>query len=122
MPYKLIEIDPVAKPRMTQRDRWKLRPCVLKYHQYCDRLRTFDISRIDWESLDVGFTIPMPQSWSEKKRARMMGTAHRQRPDLDNLLKAFMDACLPEDCKIWNIKTRKIWGIKGEIFVKLTEM
>ena len=36
-----IPVTPVSKPRMTQRDKWKKRPCVLRYRAYCDALRKF---------------------------------------------------------------------------------
>ena len=34
-----INIQPVAKPRMTRSDRWKKRPVVLKYWQFKDALK-----------------------------------------------------------------------------------
>ena len=34
-----VVIDPVAKPRMTRSDRWKKRPCVVRYRVYSIRLR-----------------------------------------------------------------------------------
>lgn len=30
---------PVAKPRMTKRDKWAKRPCVMKYWAWCDLVR-----------------------------------------------------------------------------------
>ena len=30
---------PAPKPRMTQSDRWKQRPCVLRYREYADAIR-----------------------------------------------------------------------------------
>lgn len=119
--FKNIEIDPVAKPRMTQRDRWKLRPCVLKYHQYCDNLKKFKLD-VDWENLSVTFHLPMPKSWSQKKRFQNHGNRHQQRPDIDNLLKGFMDALLPEDCRVWNVQVKKLWGITGGIYVKCKDL
>lgn len=37
----VADVPPVAKPRMTQRDRWKERPRVVKYRRFCDALRGF---------------------------------------------------------------------------------
>jgi Holliday junction resolvase RusA-like endonuclease len=43
-----------------------------------------------WVSMQ--FDIPMPKSWSKKKRAEMLNKPHTQKPDLDNLLKLVEDA------------------------------
>ncbi len=34
-----VHIEPMGAPRMTQRDRWAKRPCVLRYHAFKDVLR-----------------------------------------------------------------------------------
>ena len=34
-----IDICPVAKPRMTQSDKWRERPAVVKYRAFADELR-----------------------------------------------------------------------------------
>lgn len=36
--------------------------------------------------------MPIPKSWSKKKRMAAVGTPHLNKPDVDNLLKAVMDA------------------------------
>lgn len=64
------------------------------------------------------FHIPMPQSWSKKKKARMVDTPHRQRPDSDNLAKGVMDSLLPEDCKVWHLEAKKFWSVEGRIVLK----
>ena len=33
-----FNVNPVAKPRMTQRDKWKKRPVVDKYYAYKDEM------------------------------------------------------------------------------------
>jgi len=57
----------------------------------------------------------MPKSWSKKKKAEMLGQPHQQKPDIDNLLKALMDAVLPEDSHIYDIRATKYWGNVGGI-------
>lgn len=119
--FKKIVINPVSKPRMTQRDRWKTgpdkRPSVRAYHDFCDRLRKFKID-VDWENLRVSFYFPMPNSWSKTKRKSMKNKPHKQRPDIDNLCKSFMDAMLTEDSHVWNVYAKKFWGEEGCIIVK----
>ena len=123
----ILEVAPFAKPRMTQRDRWAKRQIVKDYFAFRDTVKQ-EIKRLlalqnnndkkSWEELDICFFIPMPKSWSKKKRSAMAGTPHKQRPDLDNYIKGLLDALLEEDCKVWRISARKIWvNTKGCITI-----
>ena len=115
----ILNVAPFAKPRMTQRDRWAKRQIVKDYFAFRDTvkqeiekllaLQNNDDKNKSWEELDIGFFIPMPKSWSKKKRSEMAGTPHKQRPDLDNYIKGLLDALLEEDCKVWRVSARKIW-------------
>jgi Holliday junction resolvase RusA-like endonuclease len=43
---------------------------------------------------------------------------HQMKPDIDNMLKAFMDALMKEDSHVHTIgKMTKIWGVHGHIKV-----
>jgi Holliday junction resolvase RusA-like endonuclease len=56
------------------------------------------------------FYIPMPQSWSEAKKARMCFTKHCSKPDKDNLEKAFLDSLVgKQDNKIADSRVSKFW-------------
>ena len=44
----------------------------------------------------------------------MAGKPHQQKPDIDNILKGFMDCLLDEDKKVWNITANKYWMIGGQ--------
>lgn len=115
---KSYPITPMGKPRMTQQDRWKKRPCVLRYHAFKDACREHSVSLSD--SLKLLFVLPMPKSWSKKKKREMDGRPHQQRPDIDNLQKALFDAVLEEDANIWSVSAVKVWGQVGEIRVQNT--
>jgi Holliday junction resolvase RusA-like endonuclease len=65
--------------------------------------------------LDIIFYLPMPKSWSKKKRTEMNGTYHDQKPDIDNLAKAFMDAFGSEDKHVAILHAEKYWAEKGYI-------
>lgn len=112
------DITPIAKPRMTQRDKWAQRPCVMKYRAYCDEVRAKGIE-IPESGSHVTFILPMPKSWSKKKRSELAGKEHRQRPDWDNLAKALMDAVLKEDSGVWDIRVTKLWGDRGQIILEV---
>ena len=109
------DITPVPKPRMTQRDKWQKRPAVLRYREFCDQVRASGLGVAD-HGCQITFFLPMPKSWSQKKRDAMDGQPHQQKPDLDNLLKALFDAVHSEDCGIWNVgSVSKIWSKTGAI-------
>lgn len=102
---------------MTRSDVWKQRPVVERYHAYCDELR---LRLTGWElpeDLDIVFCLPMPQSWSQKKKSEMVGKPHQQKPDIDNLLKGFMDAMATEDSYVWKVTAEKRWRTEGAVWV-----
>lgn len=114
---KRYPVTPVPKPRMTQSDRWKKRPAVIRYRAFCDevRLRMIDLR----PSGDrVIFILPMPKSWSKKKREAMRGQPHQGKPDTDNLLKALWDAVHLEDQHMYHAEALKFWGDEGEIIIE----
>ena len=123
----ILNIPPCSKPRMTQRDRWKKRQCVLDFFAFRDRIRQ-EVKKIDtllikespfdWDNLTVIFLVPMPKSWSKKKKALMVGKPMQQRPDIDNYLKGLFDATHKEDSSIWKVTASKIWtDCTGKIII-----
>jgi Holliday junction resolvase RusA-like endonuclease len=102
---------------MTQADKWKKRKPVVRYFEYANRLKIINPA-VSWEPLSLHFVLPMPKSWSKKKREAMKNKPHTQKPDLDNLVKAFKDALLAEDSDVWMYKLiMKTWGEEGCIIV-----
>lgn len=118
-----FQIVPVAKPRQSQSDKWKQRPAVMAYRAFADDLRAqaeaqgFVLPDCGWS---VTFHLPMPPSWSAKKRAAMFGQPHQSKPDLDNLLKALKDSLRADDSPIWEITgLRKYWSDVGRIIIRV---
>lgn len=110
-------IDPVAKPRMTRSDKWNQRPKVMRYRAFADEVRRQGIAIRESGNV-VTFVVPMPPSWSKKKREEHLGRPHQVVPDVDNLLKSLLDAIYKNDCRVWDIHPRKVWGEKGMIIVE----
>jgi Holliday junction resolvase RusA-like endonuclease len=111
-----IPVAPIAKPRMTQRDKWKKTKRVSQYHAYKDLLRLkhkTDLSEM--QILAITFYLPMPRSWPERKKKEMEHTFHRQTPDIDNLVKGFLDAACEDDAHIAGVAALKIWSREGAI-------
>jgi len=126
VPSYTIDIVPVSKPRQTQRDRWKERPVVKKYRNFCDELRLLlplpmrrPLLNEAIHEVHLTFNIPMPESWSKKKKTEMVMRPHQQKPDIDNLLKAWMDCLYRNDAVIWRVSMEKRWSVKGSIEVRL---
>lgn len=110
--YRLIVVHgaPVAKPRQTQCDKWKKRPAVVRYREWADRARQCAGEMpAKPGQMDVKFFLPIPTSWSEKKRAAHRGLPHQVKPDKDNLEKAVADALLKNDQCIWKGRQEKRW-------------
>ena len=116
---KIIQVTPIGKPRMTRRDRWAKRPCVVRYFEYKDAIKDALDGNFDTNSLNkphtVRFYLPMPKSWSKKKKAEHDGQPHQQKPDIDNLLKALYDSVLTDDSGIWSVRAEKYWAYEGSI-------
>lgn len=109
----VYNITPVGKPRMTQRDKWMKRQATEQYWIFKDQCRAYDIQF--QSGCRVVFVLPMPASWSKKKKAEMDGKPHQQKPDLDNLIKALGDALHDDDSGLWDYRASKIWGYEGQI-------
>ncbi|EES9562131.1 TPA: RusA family crossover junction endodeoxyribonuclease [Escherichia coli] len=112
----IYDITPVSKPRMTQRDRWHKRPATAAYWAFKAEVRLLGIC-LPESGYHITFIIPMPKSWSQKKRAQLNGQAHQQKPDKDNLEKALLDAIFDDDSRVWDGRVTKLWGEKGQIII-----
>lgn len=115
-------ITGLGKPRMTRQDQWlvgkRKRPPVARYHAFQDECRlvyrvALDVSKF----YHVVFVMPMPASWSAKKRAEQLFAPHRQKPDKDNLEKALLDALFEDDAIAWDGRVSKVWGERGVILI-----
>jgi Holliday junction resolvase RusA-like endonuclease len=114
------DVTPRAKLRMTRRDSWgngKVRPAVERWRAFKDAVRVAGVTVEDGDALT--FHLPMPASWSAKKRARHDGQPHRATPDLDNLIGGLFDAAMPDgDQHIAELgPCRKVWASEGAIDV-----
>lgn len=113
--FFIVQGEPMGKPRMTQRDKWQKRPCVLRYRAYCDKIRA-EAGTIPPNPLAVHIRayIPVSASWSKKKKAEHIGKRQRLKPDWDNIGKAICDALFDEDSCIAVGLTEKFWCEEGK--------
>lgn len=118
---------PVAKPRQTQSDKWKKRPAVTKYRGFADEIRAklavqgfFTFKNIT--GLKITYYIsPSKKREKEVWDAEIRGSLiyHDQKPDIDNLVKATLDALFTEDKKIHTIIATKFYRIKPGIRIEI---
>jgi Holliday junction resolvase RusA-like endonuclease len=69
------------------------------------------------QTLDAVYLIPMPNSWSAKKKEQMNGLPCLTKPDTDNITKAVKDALRKDDGDIWWERAEKRWAYKGSIIL-----
>lgn len=116
-----VMVEPMGKPRMTRRDKWDKRECVVRYRTYSDRIKEFvrDVSCtgvLSWTAY-----ISMPDSWSKKKKEQMKGKPHQVKPDKDNIEKGILDSLFTNDSFIYSGSSLKLWddgkGARLEIII-----
>ena len=128
--FYLFDIIPIGAPRMTQSDRWKTNPNhpdpkkrprkrVTQYFAFKTLLQ-LQSKELNFElgnALDAVYLIPMPNSWSNKKKERMNGMPCEVKPDTDNITKAIKDTLRKNDSDIWYEKAEKRWAYNGSIII-----
>ena len=107
----LLEIPPMAAPRLPNKMRFS--PQGKKYFAWKNSLAWHaKIANYEvWPGDSITFFV------GARKRGPQSGP-HQVRPDLDNYLKAFLDALCEDDAHIWEISARKAWSDLGYIFVE----
>ena len=95
---KTVYIIPIGKPRATQRDKWSPSPAVQRYRAWADLFRA-KLGSYPRDPVGVSWVayLPIPPSWSKKKKAEMSGGYHRSTPDRDNIDKAILDSMFKRD-------------------------
>jgi len=116
---KRFHIEPMGKPRMTQRDVWKKRPAVLRYRAFKDYLNDNSKGFKLPDKFTILFCVPFPKSYSKKKCKELFLKPHQEKPDVDNMLKAIMDAGIGrnDDKNVYCVKMKKVWSYKPSIFI-----
>lgn len=130
-PLVVFTIEPMGAVRMTKSDQWKLDPFhkdpkkrqrkpVTRYFKFKRDIKAqaeqngFKLPESEFHAV---FIIPMPHSWSQKKKNQMNGAPHKQKPDLDNMIKAVKDSLCDEDKSVWDYRLTKYWGVAGKIII-----
>ena len=71
--------------------------------------------------VDIEFRLQIPQSYSKKKKAELEWTPHNKKPDLDNLVKAVLDAlngvAFEDDALISDINASKTYAEEPGVYI-----
>ncbi len=118
-----FSVNPTSKPRMVRSDKWKKRTITDNYWAFKKELKLranlAGLKTLPSVIQSILFIVPMPESWSEKKKKEFDGMPHTQRPDLDNFLKGLQDCLCNEDSHIWRIcYLSKVWGRQGQLIIE----
>ena len=90
----------------------------MRYWAFCEEVKLKKVCLVE-DGAQIIFRLPMPKSWSKKKRAEFNGKYHKQKPDLSNLLKAIEDAVMADDSAISSYRSlEKRWAETGSIEIK----
>lgn len=126
----IADCEPMGAVRMTQRGKWKDKR-AMAYLNY-KRLIGWQI-RQQWSEpietpckVNVTFHMPIPQSWSQKKKCESLGMPHVKKPDIDNIVKGLFDAAngiiWKDDNQVCELTCRKIYSDQPRIEIEVTEL
>lgn len=113
-----IPIQPMPAPRLTHQGRFTKR--AKEYFKYKNFLwvycttNDFQLS----EKVRITFYMEIPKSITKKEKTKRLGNPHKQRPDLDNLVKGVWDGLAKEDGYIHYLECSKFWAEEGKIVIE----
>jgi Holliday junction resolvase RusA-like endonuclease len=75
----------------------------------------------------VHYHMPMPRSWSKKRKEAQRFAHHIQKPDLDNLVKTVLDALnkaaiWQDDAQVASVTASKIWADTGSTEIEIATL
>lgn len=110
-----------ARQRLTSKQQ-KREAILCRWLAYIEEVQLRKVQVPDANS-QIVFLMPMPKSWTQRMRGLARGYPHRgkkdkaRKNDVDNLLKALLDAIFGDDSAVWDIRGTKLWWDEGGIFV-----
>lgn len=128
--FYLFDVIPFGAVRLTQSDKWKTNPnhldpkkrqreSVTRYYAFKDAIRLqANMMKLELaDAFEAVYLIPMPDSWSDKKKERKNKTICQVKPDTDNITKAIKDTLKKSDSSVWCENAQKRWAYHGSIII-----
>lgn len=128
-----LDIPPLASPRPRFAKKGKYVQTYMPTHytehkEHVARLVTsmlpddFEITR-NGIDMRIVFIMPIPKSFSKKKRAEVIDKGHIMKPDLDNLIKTYKDALegiiYNNDSQICCVEAIKMYGEVPKVVIEM---
>ena len=116
-----IPLTPMGAVRTTQRAKYS-DPRYLNYSRYksCLALLLKQRGIISCPlSFKICFILPFPVTYTKSNKDDLVDKPHTHKPDLDNMLKGFMDCFGKDDSKVHSVQASKIWGYEGKIILEV---
>jgi len=109
-------ITPCPAPRQVRKDIWDPSPSVQRYRAFKDEVRAQKV-KISATPFVV-FYMPMPDSWTGKRRDRYRMATHLTPPTLGDLLDGLFEAVFETDYShLAAVQGLKFWADTGSILV-----
>jgi len=112
-----FDIEPMGAVRSTQGSKWSSRSQKYYAHMNLTKYLAMEQHYAPGKSLRATFVIAMPKSWSKKKRADMLHAPCESKPDIDNIIKWWLDSLCAEDKQVHSVNCRKVWGERGKVII-----
>lgn len=125
-----IPIVPMGAVRTTQRQKW-VDKRAQRYFTYKQQIALLAKQYIHTPSdkpilVDIAFYMPIPDSWSKKKKERFNGAVHTSKADIDNLIKGCFDAinkiAWQDDRQVYEVHSRKMYSFNPGIALEIWEL
>jgi len=124
-----ISIVPMGAVRITRRgihvDKYMKR--YLSYKQEISlRMKAMGFEPVESMLIvKIRFYMPVPKSYSKKKRESLLGQPHGKKPDSDNLIKSVFDAAnsvlWKDDAQVFRVEAEKIYSEQPGIDFEVIE-
>ncbi|MFE8697952.1 RusA family crossover junction endodeoxyribonuclease [Cytobacillus sp. FJAT-53684] len=125
-----IPIIPMGAVRTTQKQKY-VDERARRYHAYKQQIAILANQHIRTPSncpilADITFYMPIPKSWSQKKKERYNGYIHRSKPDIDNLIKGLFDSlntiAWKDDNQVYEVHSKKMYSFNPGIGIEIWEL
>ncbi|NRD80308.1 RusA family crossover junction endodeoxyribonuclease [Bacillus sp. BRMEA1] len=125
-----IPIEPMGAVRTTQKQKF-MDKRAMRYRTYKQHIALLVKQHIKSPTnspilADITFYMPMPSSWSGKKKERMNGAIHRSKPDIDNMVKGLFDSfnkiVWKDDNQVCEVHSKKVYSFNPGIGVEIWEL
>lgn len=136
MRIRIDDVNPMGAVRMTRRGKFTS-PTAQRYLEYKEYLKwnaRQQVKELPFEKgealrVTITFYMPIPPSWSQKKKDAHVKAWHTTKPDIDNLVKGAFDALNGiawfDDNQVTSVITSKYYDLNPRIelnVMKLSEV